>query len=368
MRAQTERLGIAQLSRAADLVSVGLSELKGATAPRLQLELLCARLLLPAADDSEAGLAARLDRLEHRVSFLGDGPGRCCPGTARRLPRPAAAPPVERVAPAPDSPSLAPAAARGRPAPSDRGCRRARPAARRAADRAAAAGGPPGAAAALDRSRRAPRSGAAAPPAPARGRHRSRHRHLPVQEPVPAPAAAGRCRHRRPSADAAVDLGPAAAMWPAVLEALKSSSRVAHTLAEGTVPVSRSDTTLVLAHPDRVRMGILRGNKGHLELLRLAVLDVVRLDVELDIVLDPDKAEASAASNAPEQARPPRHLQPRPSRPARRPASAPPRSSPRSAPPRSRRPTTWSATTTTTSRTATSPASRSCSASSAARS
>jgi DNA polymerase-3 subunit gamma/tau len=90
-------------------------------------------------------------------------------------------------------------------------------------------------------------------------------------------------------------------MWPAVLEALKSSSRVAHTLAEGTVPVSRTGTTLVLAHPDRVRMGILRGNKGHLELLRLAVLDVVRLDVELDIVLDPDKAEAAAASTAPEQ-------------------------------------------------------------------
>ena len=43
------KLGLAQLSRAADLVSTGLSELKGATAPRLQLELLCARLLLPAA-------------------------------------------------------------------------------------------------------------------------------------------------------------------------------------------------------------------------------------------------------------------------------------------------------------------------------
>ena len=91
MREQSERLGLAQLSRAADLVSVGLSELKGATAPRLQLELLCARLLLPAADDSEAGLAARLDRLEHRVSFLGDAPcrrqhrrarGRGCPAPA----------------------------------------------------------------------------------------------------------------------------------------------------------------------------------------------------------------------------------------------------------------------------------------------
>jgi DNA polymerase-3 subunit gamma/tau len=64
MRGQAEKLGLAQLSRAADLVSTGLSELKGATAPRLQLELLCARLLLPAADDSEGGIQARLDRLE----------------------------------------------------------------------------------------------------------------------------------------------------------------------------------------------------------------------------------------------------------------------------------------------------------------
>jgi len=73
MRRQNEHLGLAQLSRAADLVSTGLSELKGATAPRLQLELLCARLLLPAVDDTDAGLLARLDRLEHRVSYLGEG-------------------------------------------------------------------------------------------------------------------------------------------------------------------------------------------------------------------------------------------------------------------------------------------------------
>ncbi|MDA8434978.1 MAG: DNA polymerase III subunit gamma and tau, partial [Actinomycetales bacterium] len=74
MRQQIEHLGLAQLSRAADLVNTGLSELKGATAPRLQLELLCARLLLPAVDDTDSGLLARLDRLEHRLAYLGDGP------------------------------------------------------------------------------------------------------------------------------------------------------------------------------------------------------------------------------------------------------------------------------------------------------
>ncbi|MBC7550265.1 MAG: DNA polymerase III subunit gamma and tau [Cellulomonas sp.] len=64
MRSQADYLGPAELSRAADLVNAALSEMTGATSPRLHLELLIARLLLPAADDAAAGYAARLDRLE----------------------------------------------------------------------------------------------------------------------------------------------------------------------------------------------------------------------------------------------------------------------------------------------------------------
>jgi DNA polymerase-3 subunit gamma/tau len=64
MRAQAAHLGPAELSRAADLVNAALGEMTGATSPRLHLELLIARLLLPAADDAASGFAARLDRLE----------------------------------------------------------------------------------------------------------------------------------------------------------------------------------------------------------------------------------------------------------------------------------------------------------------
>ena len=64
MRAQAAHLGPAELSRAADLVNAALGEMTGATSPRLHLELLIARLLLPAADDAATGFAARLDRLE----------------------------------------------------------------------------------------------------------------------------------------------------------------------------------------------------------------------------------------------------------------------------------------------------------------
>src|SRR5215213_5575049 len=64
MRAQAAHLGPAELSRAADVVNAALGEMTGATSPRLHLELLVARLLLPAADDGVLGHAARLDRLE----------------------------------------------------------------------------------------------------------------------------------------------------------------------------------------------------------------------------------------------------------------------------------------------------------------
>ncbi|MFB7636877.1 DNA polymerase III subunit gamma and tau, partial [Streptomyces sp. NPDC056149] len=64
MAAQASVFGAAELSRAADLVNAGLTEMRGATSPRLQLELICARVLLPAAYDDERSVQARLDRLE----------------------------------------------------------------------------------------------------------------------------------------------------------------------------------------------------------------------------------------------------------------------------------------------------------------
>jgi DNA polymerase-3 subunit gamma/tau len=74
LSAQARRYGAHELSRAADLVAVGLTEMRGATAPRLLLELVCARVLLPGADHGSEGLAARLDRLERRVASGVPGP------------------------------------------------------------------------------------------------------------------------------------------------------------------------------------------------------------------------------------------------------------------------------------------------------
>ncbi len=67
MAAQAARFGTAELSRAADVVNAGLTEMTGATSPRLHLELMIARVLVPASDDSERGALARVERLERRI-------------------------------------------------------------------------------------------------------------------------------------------------------------------------------------------------------------------------------------------------------------------------------------------------------------
>ena len=64
MRNQAQRIGTASLSRAADIAADGLTEMRGATAPRLILELICGRILLPISDATESGLLARIERLE----------------------------------------------------------------------------------------------------------------------------------------------------------------------------------------------------------------------------------------------------------------------------------------------------------------
>ena len=64
MRTQAANIGAATLSRSADIAAEGLTQMRGATAPRLILELICGRILLPTGDKSDTGLLARVERLE----------------------------------------------------------------------------------------------------------------------------------------------------------------------------------------------------------------------------------------------------------------------------------------------------------------
>ncbi|WP_234331898.1 DNA polymerase III subunit gamma and tau [Streptomyces sp. NRRL S-455] len=121
MQAQAGTFGPAELSRAADLVNEGLTEMRGANSPRLQLELICARVLLPAAYGDERSVMARLDRIERGVSFSSQGPSGM---------------PAMGYVPGPEGHGAAAAAPGGAPVPPGGG-----PAAARAAVRASGAPG-----------------------------------------------------------------------------------------------------------------------------------------------------------------------------------------------------------------------------------
>jgi DNA polymerase-3 subunit gamma/tau len=244
MRRQIGALTLAELSRAADLVSDGLTQLRGATAPRLHLELLAARLLLPSADSSTAGLAVRVDRLERGAP----------------TPRPATAAPVPAAsAPVPDKPTPAPA----KPAP---------PPAEPTAPPSAETSAPP------------PRLSAvlASKSEPAASQDADR-----TQE-VAAPQ----------SDDSTSNLADVTTMWPAILEALKSMSRVAWMVFSDSRPLSLDAGVLAVGVPEESKVRNARAS-GHAERLRQVIIDVMHADVQVDVV-----ATGSAPPPAATQATP----------------------------------------------------------------
>jgi DNA polymerase-3 subunit gamma/tau len=123
LQQQATRFGPAELSRAADLVYAGLTEMRGTTSPKLVLELICARVLLPGSAADEAATLARLDRLERRLAIGGDAPAApatpapAAPTVAAAAPAPATAPPAPAAAPAAAAPPAVAAPAAPAPEP-----------------------------------------------------------------------------------------------------------------------------------------------------------------------------------------------------------------------------------------------------------
>jgi DNA polymerase-3 subunit gamma/tau len=112
MGKQAAAYGRAGLTRAAEIISAGLVEMRGATSPRLLLELMCAQVLLPAGGADSAGLAERLDRLERIMAAAGRSPA-----TQPRSERPR----PEQPSPAQPSPAQpSPAQRPAQPSPAQR--------------------------------------------------------------------------------------------------------------------------------------------------------------------------------------------------------------------------------------------------------
>jgi DNA polymerase III subunit gamma/tau len=229
--AQSARFGGAELSRAADLVAAGLTEMRGATAPRLLLELICARVLLPGADHGTDGLMARIDRLEKRAAITGGAPSQ----TTAPAPTPLVEHPVQAVPEASAPPAPQPEAA---PAPAD-------------------------APAAKEPERPAPAAQAPAAPAP---------------QSAPAPTAAP---------EGGLTLVDVRRLWPDIVEATKLRRRVAWMhLTQNSQVIGLEGNTLVLGFNNvGARDSFVNG--GCDEILRQSAIDVVGVDWKIDAIVDP---------------------------------------------------------------------------------
>lgn len=241
MHAQAAHFGPAQLSRAADIVNRALTEMTGATSPRLHLELMTARLLVPAADEPARGALARVEVLERRVGV--DGPLPAAASTpAASAPAPAPAP---AAAPAP-TPTVTPMPA---PAPTTE-----------------------------------PAPAAAAPaPAPA-----------PAAEPAPEPVAA-----------APVDIERMRQSWPAILDRIQQLKMSSWTVVYTALPAALDDDVLTLVFTNESDAAAFkqRGNPAEMvsEHVRQAILAELGLRVKFLVRVDSARAPRPEAAAPAEQ-------------------------------------------------------------------
>ncbi len=122
MAAQAGRFGQAGLTRAAEIISAGLDQMRGATSPRLLLELMCAQVLLPGAATDEKSLLARLERLERGTPAVVPSASPRAPHSGQNQNDDAERPPLspaseQRVPPAEPSPAAPAQAPPVRPEP-----------------------------------------------------------------------------------------------------------------------------------------------------------------------------------------------------------------------------------------------------------
>ncbi|OIV35240.1 hypothetical protein BIV57_22650, partial [Mangrovactinospora gilvigrisea] len=290
MRAQASSFGQAELSRAADLVNAGLTEMRGATAPRLQLELICARVLLPGAYDDERSAQARLDALERRVQAglaLGAMPAAQPAAAAPVAPAPAApvAPaqpaPVQPAAQAPEQQAPAPAPA-STPAPAPAPAPAPQPAAEPAPQRGA-----------WPIPRSFPAEGGAPQPAQPQAQPQPQpqpqpRQQAPAAQPAPAPAAApAPAPAAQPSANAQEGAARVRQMWPDILDAVKNKRRLTWMLLSQNGQVAGFDgkTLQVALGNSGARDSFVRS--GSPEVLHDAIVERFGQDWTIEAIVDP---------------------------------------------------------------------------------
>ncbi len=307
MRQQAAAFGPGALSRAADIVNAGLTEMSGATAPRLQLELICARVLLPGAS-GESGYAARLDRLERRLDVGGS------PTTQPQAPAPRSPSPGQ--APVPATPrEVAPPRAEGQGGPAggepqqdrppqdgsqqdrpqqaqpERSGReqrpgQARPGQERPSERP------------RDDQRQARPGGQQAPERPAAQRQApTAASDSPNREAAPTAAAPPRS-----GTPGGIDTDAIRRSWPDVLAKIFSIKRVTWTFLSEHAQVLDYDGRRLLLGISTIGLANTFRKGQHAELVRQALIEVLGVDAVVEGIPTPDSgtaAEVTASSAAP---------------------------------------------------------------------
>ncbi|WP_345728498.1 DNA polymerase III subunit gamma and tau [Cryptosporangium minutisporangium] len=255
------QLGVATASRMADVVHNGLVEMRGTTSPRLLLELVCARMLLPAADDSQAALLQRLERLERRLAIAGEGgmpapvptpvppQGRTSGESAPQARAPEQAAPVAeppRPTPPPVTPPRPAAAEKPPPRPAAAEKPPPRPAAAEGTAPAESTAPRP---AAAESTPSRPAVAESTPPPPV----------VPVQTPAPvsrpAPVPAAAPASPAPVAAGGMDAAAVRQVWPQIVDQTKQRSRMVWALVQNATPreVRGDELVLSVKHQGEVR-------------------------------------------------------------------------------------------------------------------
>ncbi|MBT0767312.1 DNA polymerase III subunit gamma and tau [Kineosporia sp. J2-2] len=322
MRSQAGRFGAAELSRSADVTNAALTEMTGATSPRLQLELLCARLLLPSADDEQRGLGARLDRLEKRI---GSG---ALPVAAGAPAQQATSAPAVDAAPS-DPVAMSSGLAAVRAAIGSSG----RPGTGAPAESSAAPARPQTGTPAVQPSQQAPATEPAVQPA------------APEQQPTaqqqpqaspPQPAV------QQPVVQQSVSPGPGSAdleavrrNWSDVLNAVASIKRTTWSLVSQYAQVLDYDGKRLLLGFDSTGRAQLFGRGPHANFMRQALIQVIGLDCVVEAAVS-SEFQAGSSGTRP-AASPPPPASPAPASP---PGSGAPTAGPSGAGPAASGPTT----------------------------
>ncbi|MBZ6473183.1 DNA polymerase III subunit gamma and tau [Streptomyces griseocarneus] len=347
MQAQASVFGAGELSRAADIVNEGLTEMRGATSPRLQLELICARVLLPAAFDDERSVRARLDRLE-RGGIVAAPPGGApvgyVPGPEGHAPAGAGLSGPAAARAAVSGPAAAPAAPVASPAPAAPAPAPVQPQQPQQAPAPAPAPAPVAAAPAA-----APAQGvgawptAAAPPAPAATAP------TPAAAPAAAPKAGAWPTAATPPQGVAAPAAPAPAaapagggaaqphgdasqarqLWPNILEAVKNRRRFTWILLSQNAQVAGCDGTTLQVGFSNAGARDSFANSGSEDVLRQALGDL-GLQWKTELLVDPSGGAGAAApggggfgGGATSYAGPQTQARPQAYAPAAAPAAAP---------------------------------------------